>query len=315
MSEMNEGRREAGQIRGVLRDGLENLDLNQEVTFQSYTRVVLPIDGYVFWAPKVPITIKGSLHFSQEIQQNEDELFGQATVLFTSEKHVTQFSTALDTIYVATMGDFRYAFSQQQGFYKQADLWHYFGHSITPALQSQLLDTPGAIDPTRAVTSNSLALWLSLNSYVNPYFPEYRVKGLTLFPSFLTTPNLVPPYGSVQIGENDTTALQSLPLIDVNGNHTQLVSDKVKIILYGLQHDEAMDFVDFVLQYSLNTENFGIMNMPVIRDGNRVQSELQAKAMQKSIEFEISYYQTRVRNVARKLILAALPTYIIRSVP
>jgi hypothetical protein len=300
---------EAGlsQMAGALRDGLEVLDANAEIEFQSYTRVVLPIDGFVFWQPKVKKTFKGSLHFSQEIQQNEDELLGLATVLFSSESQITEFATSLNTIWVARRGDFRYSFSQQQGFYTQAGLWHYFGHSIIPAFESQLLDTPGIIDPAQAVVSNSLPFWLALNTYVSPFYDQVQGSGVTLYPSYLTAPNIAPPYGSVQIGDGDTIPLQAIPYIDRDRNHYQLVSDTVNITLYGLQNNAAMDFVDFVLQYSRNTENFGIMNMPLIRDGKRPQTEMQALAMQKKITFTISYYQTRVAQVSRQLILDALP--------
>lgn len=299
------------QMQGALDDGQEALDLNQAVTFQAYTRVVLPVDGYVFWSPTTELSAKGSLHYSQEIEQNEDETVGAATVVFTSQDQIVEFDTSpINTIYVARLGDFRYAFSQQQGFFSPAGLWNYFGHIIYPAMASQLLDRPGSIDPARAVTSNSMALWLSLNTFKSP-FNDGFVTGVTLYPSFLTEPNLVPPYGTVHI--EDTYPLQSTPWIDSNRDHYQLVADRVRITLYGLQSDEAMDFVDAVNSFSVTSELFGVMNMPAVKDGKRPQTELQAIAMQKTVEYEISYYQTRVTQVARQRILSAQPTVIIGS--
>ena len=315
MSEVSESRRESSPLLGVLRDGIEQLDFNQEIEFKSYTRVVLPLDGYMFWSPKVPIVRKGSLHYSQDILQNEDEMLGYATVIFTSERRITEFTGGLNTLFVACIDGFRYSFSQQQGFYTQAGLWHYVGHSIPPALASQLLDTPGVIDPTQAVVSNSLPLWIALNTYKNPYFDGFNNSGLILYPSFITAPNLSPPYGAVHIGENDTSALQSVPLIDADRNHYQLASDQVRITLYGLQNNAAMDFIDFVLQYSRNTENFGIMNMPIMRDAKRTQAELQVIAMKKVIDFTVSYYQARVANVSRQLIESAPIDYIPEANP
>ena len=310
MAQLSESPRDPNQMFGALRDGLEQLDLNQEVTFQAYTRVVLPIDGYVFWSPTITLVVKGSLHYAQDIEQNEDETLGLANVTFTAQEKVTDFDDAPPTtIYVATQGRWRYAFSQQQGFYSQAGLWHYVGKSVYPALASQLLDRPGQIDPKRAVTSNSLALWLSLNSWSSP-FNSGLVTGVTLYPSFLVEPNLRPPYGAVHI--EDTYPLQAMPYIDEFRNHYQLVADRVRITLYGLQNDEAMDFVDAVNSYSSLTENFGVMNMPVMTDGKRTQTELQAIAMQKTVEYEVSYYQTRVASVARQLILSAIPEIIIQ---
>lgn len=309
--QINEGKNQSSQILGALRDGLEVLDLDQQITFQSYTRVVLPLDGYVFWEPKVSKTFKGSLHYSQEIQQNEDETYGLGTVVFTSESKIVEFAESpINTIWVAQIDDFRYAFSMQQGFYKQANLWHYLGHSIPPALTTQFLDLAGEIDPTQAITSNSMALWIALNTYVNPYYDGFANSGLILYPSFLTNPNIAPPYGTVHIGEEDTRPLQAIPLLDEYRNHYQLVADKAKITLYGLQNNACLDFQDFVIQYSRNTENFGIMNMPIIRDAKRTQAEMQTIAMKKVIEFEVSYYQTRVASIARQLIRKAQLTYI-----
>src|SRR6185312_10787007 len=148
-------------LRGPLQDGVDTIDLNQQVQFQAYTRVVLPLDKYVFWSPTTKLCASGSLHYSQEMEQREDETVGVATVTFTSQKRITEFSESpVSTIYVAEHCGFRYAFSQQSGHYEQAGLWHYFGHLVYPALESQLLDRPDAIDPNRAVVSNSLALWL-----------------------------------------------------------------------------------------------------------------------------------------------------------
>jgi hypothetical protein len=309
VAQISETPRDPSQLRGALFDGLEALDLNQQVTFQAYTRVVLPADGYVFWSPTTQLIAKGSLHYSQEIQQNEDETVGFATVVFTSEQKIVEFDDSpINTIYVARRGEFRYAFSQQQGFYSQAGQWHYFGHIIYPAMASQLLDRPDSIDPNRAVTSNSLALWLGLNSFKTPYNDGF-VTGITLFPSYLSEPNLAPPYGTVHI--EDTYPLQAVPWIDSNRDHYQLVADRVRITLYGLQSDEALDFVDAVNSYSIFTDAFGVMNMPVVKDGKRTQAELQAIAMQKTIDFEISYYQTRITQIARQLILSAQPTIVI----
>ena len=69
-----------------------------------------------------------------------------------------------------------------------------------------------------------------------------------------------------------------------------------------------MDFQDYILSNSLNDE-FGIMNMPIIKDEVRTQSELNVRGMKKSIEFEISYYQSVAQDIARQLILSSIPTY------
>ena len=51
------------------------------------------------------------------------------------------------------------------------------------------------------------------------------------------------------------------------------------------------------------------MNMPVVRDEKRIQSELNAIAQKKSLTFEVSYYQNRMNDIARQLILSAVPSF------
>jgi hypothetical protein len=60
-----------------------------------------------------------------------------------------------------------------------------------------------------------------------------------------------------------------------------------------------------VFQYSQNTDNIGIMNMPVIQDEKEAQPEFGIIAMKKSITFEVSYYQSTVNNIAQKTIESA----------
>jgi len=306
----------ASQFRGAALDSLEQLDLNQQIKFTRYKRVVLPLDGFVFWQPIGQVLISGSLHYSQSIIQNEDEILGLADITFTAETQVAHFREApINTVFVANCGNFRYAFYAQTGFYQQIGLWHYIGHSINPAMSSQLLDTPGTIDPTQAVTTNSLALWLALNDYVSPLSDGYS-NTLPLYPSFLTPPNLVPPYASVHIdAEDGTRPLQALPNLRRSRSSHQLVADRVRITVYGLQNNAAIDFLNCVLAYSEFTDNFGIMSPPRILDGKRVQAELEAIAMKKVYEFEISYDQTRVDTVARGLIeKAQVAIYLATSV-
>lgn len=310
MASISESSRNQSLLAAALRDGLEQLDLNQKVRFQGYTRVVLPLDKYIFWQPTVEIVVKGSLHFSQEIQQREDETVGFATVLFTSEQPIVEFASApTNTLWVARQGEFRYAFSQQQGFYSAAALWHYMGHSVYPALASQLLDAPGTIDPDQAVVTNSLPAWLAMSKYQSPY-SDWFSNPITLYPSFMVAPNLEPPYGAVHIGQADTRSLQTVPWLSVNRSSYQLAVDKVRITLYGLQNNAAVDFLNFVIQWCENNpDTLGLMNMPIVMDGKRPQEELETIAMQKVIDFEVSYHQTRIAEVARQLIASVGITY------
>lgn len=301
---------QSSQIAGALGQAIGWLGQFQEVRFQAYTRVVLPIDQFVYWSPTVSFCVEGSIHFAQDIQQNTDETVGFATVTFSTQSKVTRFTDVpVNTIFVGTIAGFRFAFSRQNGFYDEAKVWHYTGSMVYPALATQLLDDPESIDPDQAVVSNSLPLWIALNSYAPIYYDWFQKTGTQLYPADMLPANLLPPYGVVDI--QTTTADQATPYLDMNRNHWQLCTDEVTVTLYGFQNNAAMDFMDCVNQYSVNSSNFGIRNVPVISDVRRKQSELMTIAMKKQCRFSVSYNQHRAAEVARQLILKARATLIV----
>lgn len=310
-------------LNAALRSGLRQLDLSATVDFAKYARVVLPVDGFVFWKPTGgKATVNGSLHFAQEWLQEEDQAVAQTRVLFTAEKQVLEFAQpGQNVLWVATYQSqvknnkdlFRYAFSAQQGFYGPAGLWHYVGYQIPPALLTQLLDPGNEIDQTRAVVSNSLPLWLALQGYASTFLGT--TQELPIYPSFQAAENQPAPYVVVDVLE--TEALQSAPALGVYGEHTQWCKDACRVTLYGLQNNEALAFQDLMNDYSLNNEgdSFGITNMPVVKDVHRVSSELHGLAMKKEMLVEISYDQQKSTTKAYQLIEEALYTPYINPDP
>lgn len=319
------------ELAASLAAGVDVISQGAEITFVPYVKLVLPLDGYVFWVkaqllgptavPAVsplagfqinqprraivvpePFTARGSLHLTTVNQQDPDESNSVNRVVFTSLTEVDDLNTiAPDTMYIATQGQFRFAFSQRR-FYQQANLYHYAGDAVYPVLESQIIDSLEGFDTQNVIVSNSLPIWLALNAF------------MPMYPSFLVNDNIRPPYAAVHIPEEATRALQAAPFIDRTGSHWQLVADRVRITMYGLRNFNALDFQDYVFAASLaNPGLFGIMDAPVIRDVKRTQVEISAIAQKKSFEVEVSYYQQRIRNDARQLILSAIPTYIIAN--
>jgi len=82
----------------------------------------------------------------------------------------------------------------------------------------------------------------------------------------------------------------------------------VRIVLTGVDNDAALTFLDCVLQYSQDYNYIGLMNNPLVQDEKVGQSEFGILAMRKRIEFEVSYVQNTARDIARQLILQAIPT-------
>lgn len=327
-----------GELGAGLQAGVDTISSNQTIKFTKYHRLVLPLDGYVFWVratllsssslynfsayntvyfnkprvataePKSTFLAKGSLHYATDTNQDESGTMAINRVVFTAEEEIDDLNEIdPNTIWVGEIDDLKFAFSSRSSFYRQAALWHYVGRAVYPDMATQLVDNPATLDVRNVIVSNSLPLWLALNNY-NPFY-GFGNLSLTLYPSFLLPENIVPSYASVHIVPDATRAIGTVPKIGVQYTHDQLCTDRVKITMYGMRNFNALDFVDCVLQRSADYDDFGLMNSPVVRDEKRTQNELNVIAQKKSVEFEISYYQRRVNDMARQLILSAVPTF------
>lgn len=322
MASAAEGAQAKQNLGAALVGGLDVLSLDDEVTFTKYVRLVLPLDGFVFWVKAnltnspdgVTMAVKGSLHYSTQTNQGESETEGVSTVLFTAESPVQEFNNVQpDTMWVADYpgdikgfdGPISFAFNSRGRYYQAADLYHYSGTALVPAFRAQLIDDASSLTARGLFVSNSLPIWLGLNTYRPPY-PGF-VSPVTLYPSFLVPQNLSLPYGVVHIGEGDTSALQPTPWLDWTSSQNQLVMDRVTITLYGLDNGQAQTFLSTVLQFSMDYDVLGMMNAPVIRDEKRTASELGVVAQKKRIEFEVSYNQGTLRDIARAQIERSVP--------
>ncbi|OYV61586.1 MAG: hypothetical protein B7Z69_00545 [Actinobacteria bacterium 21-73-9] len=308
----------AGGQRGADTEALRQLSL-QTIELVSYRLQVLPLDGSVFWLRGAAIEpIKGSLHFSTDRRQNEDETISVNTVLLTTPVEVTAFNAIgprlilvaeVKTGPVGAEVPLRVAFTRQAGFYKSAGLWHYSGESLHPALATQLIETGDALPLSTQIVSNSLPAWLALATYDPPWLNAGN-PGFVLYPSFAVPQNAVAPYGSVHIEPESTEAVQAISSVvpDLRtGGYTvaQLMRDRVRVTLYGGHNDDGISFLRMVEQYSLDTGVIGITNLPAVRDGKRRQPEFGILAQQKVVNFEITYNQARIADVARQLITSA----------
>jgi hypothetical protein len=299
------------QLQSTLANGLSMISESATITFTKYIKKILPLDGYVFWLQGEQTSIQGSFHYATTMEQNEDETVAVNSVAFTTTTPVDVLGSINNQIlYIANFRGNRFVFSTRGMFYEQAGLYHYSGRAVFSALASQLVNSLYDIPPTNLIVSNSLPAWLALQSY-SPAWLTIPNPAIQLYPSFLVPTNILPPYGSVHIEPSRTNSIQAAPRLTINGSHYQLATDNVRITLYGLNNAQALDFLDTVNQYSLDTDVFGIMNIPTMRDEKRTQVELQAIAMKKTIEFDVSYYQTRINDVARQLIEKAFIQYTV----
>lgn len=324
------------ELASDLEAGVKAISYNASITFRRYVKLVLPLDGYVFWVrdtlvsqsalynalqfnaayynqppaqtnpePAPVIEVMGSLHYMTDTRQDESETYAVNAVVFTCMQEVTDLNDAgPEILWIGEFQGLRFAFSSRGSFYRQANLYHYRGQAVFADMETQIVDKLEGFSQS-LIVSNSLPIWLALNDHQ----PFYGIKnpGFRLYPSYLIPNNQQPYYGAVHIPPGQTEAIAMAPLLSRTMSHSQLVAERVKITLWGQRNASALDFVDFVQQYSLDYDTIGIMNSPVVQDEKRTQNELNTIAMKKTVEFEVNYYQSSARNIARQQISRAIP--------
>jgi len=297
-------------LAAALEAGVNSLSQNQSITFKQYTKTVLAPDGSVFWVfngAKEDFT--GSLHYVTDRHQDEDQTVAMNRFIFTALEEVTALNrVSPTTIWIGTWTvdgtDIQIAFADRGPFYKQANLWHYGGYAVFPALASQLVENAASL-PVGPIVSNSLPIWLAQNAPAPVY------------PSFLVPDNIEPPYIAAHIDPQHTEALGAFPILGLptpapdptkptlyEFPSSQLMRDKVRLTLYGFNNQQAIQYLQNLVDASW-ADTFGFCTSPVIRDEKRTQAEIAAIAMKKTIEFDASYYQGTADAFARRYILSA----------
>lgn len=294
-------------LQAVLGTGLGTLSQHQVITFIAYQRIILPVDGYVFWVryPNIdPVSVSGSFHYQTDQKQQLDKTIAYQNVIFTTQTKISDFDDIQpDTIWIGLFDDLQFSFSSHGNYYEQANLWHYRGQAVYPEMRTQVVESIEDL-PSDPIISNSLPIWLALNT---PQLPVY--------PSFLVPENISPPYVVVHIGREDTKALQPIQLLTPDYNLYQQVMDKVRIIVYGLNNQRALNFVQSIYQYCELNPVFGFLQGGItVSDGKHIQSEINAIAQQKEIVLEISYCQQAVYTAAIQYILKATATFTPRLI-
>ena len=156
---------------------------------------------------------------------------------------------------------------------------------------------PSTFSPT-LIVSTLLPIWLYMPIYVPPY-PGFTCP-FPLYPSYLVSENLLPPFGAVHIEE--TEALEMSPYLGPRLQSSQVCREKVKIHIYGADNEMAITFLNFIEQYSRDWNNIGFASSPCIIDEKTPQPELRILAQRKCMEMDINFQQSVSRDLARQLI-------------
>lgn len=319
MSTANESASAPGNLASALDAGIESIGQQQTVTFTQYTKSIVPADGYVFWvATGTTVVAKGSLHYASNRQQEEDQTVAENSFLFTSETEITELNAVSPSIlwvgsWAATGATLKVSFSRRGSYYKQSGVWHYMGDAVYPAMESQLVASAGDL-PVGQIVSNSLPIWLAAT-------PAALGLGFSapVYPSYLVPDNVSPPYIAAHIEPGTTEALQGFMSYDWPGTtvansgasllhnlpSSQLMRERVSLVMYGFTNSQVIQYLSALINYSIDTDDFGFSDSPAIQDDKRTQPEIAAIAMKKIIPIFATYYQSAADAIARRLILSA----------
>ncbi|CAI1105904.1 hypothetical protein [Serratia quinivorans] len=296
----------SSQLASVLQSAVETISSNQQITFRLYVKQVLPLDGFVYWVNAAiinkdelsrlaidslyTVTIDGSLHRQVVTEQSETVSRNVNSIIFTPTGEIDDFNAeSPDAMYLGEYAGTQFAFSRMESRYTQSGIIHYRGTAILPTMRTQIIDSLEDINE-ELILSNSTPIWLAMKQFA------------TVYPSYLSPQNLRPPYIVADVRE--TRPLQMAPLA-IDGARWQHVQDRVRITLYGFSNEQALNYLDHVIENALDENCFGITNMPVVTDGKSNQVEINALAKQKFIDFDVNYYQATTRDIALKLIKSA----------
>ena len=285
------------------------ISAEQTYTFTLYKRVVLPIDGFVFWVKAQNVDpaflnpeeqqfysfqSTGSFHLSQQLAEEEDTTYVAQDIHFATKNYVEVLSRiAPDSLYVLVLENgTKVAFGSQSSRYQLAGLWHYKGRAVFSTFATQIVDDINQLDQCDRIVSNSLPIWLAMSQ------PCFKI-----YPSFLSPLNLAPPYITADI--QSTEAIGQAPVFTPTNSQSQLVTDIIKFTTFGLSNKRVLDFQQMLLESSFSGD-YGIMNIPVPIDEKIAQPEFQFIAQKKTMTLQVNYYQSRTRLVARRLINKAL---------
>jgi hypothetical protein len=288
----------------VLRQGLVQLSNNLNVTFTRYVASILPSDGYKFWvkaslilgetSPFV-LSVAGSFHSSINQEQNEEDTPAVTAILFTTQYEIAEMqSVNSSSIWIGEYLGSRFSFTRRGKYYPEANVYHYYGDAILSRMESQIIDDLNDLDTGDTIVSNSLPIWLDIDSTIDVY------------PSYLIPTNLPPPYISVDIDQ--TESITAGFSIDNDGDFDNFQKEKVSLTLFGFNRKKAAEFLNTVHQHCMATDEMGVINTPIVSDEKSPQSDFNIIAQKKKISFLVNYRLSIMQIVVRRMLANATAT-------
>lgn len=314
-------------LANALQAGLTDISYAATVDFTVYVRTVLPLDGYVFWVRAdlvsdavktgldadtyngpTTISVPGSIHVSTETIQKDDQNLDLSHTIFTTKTEVRPFhDVGQSYVWIGNFQGIRFGINTRNNYYRQADLHHYVGSTIVPTVETQIIDDVSQLQEQELVVSNSLPFFLAMGSQ-SALYGFIEPPPCPIYPAYMSPDNMIPPYITVNVDETTTTALTSAAGFDENGSRWQHVSETVRLTLFGLRNDAALQALDYICNWCYVFDKIGIQNSPVIHDEKQTQPEIGALAIKKTAVLQVNYYQKYSQDISRQLIKHCIPS-------
>jgi hypothetical protein len=310
-------------IAAALAQAEKTISLSNQIVFTQYQRAVLPLDGLVFWiATTTTKTVDCSIHVETLTEQNESESMGVGHIVMTALEPLDDLMAESPTTkWIAVWKGMHIGFTRTKHFYGPSALYHFLGRALLSTELTQVIDTPGSLDPTLLIASNSIPAFILMNSWVAPYYNPYNNNANaippatptplltlpTIYPAFLAPANIAPPYATVQVDRSDNLA--PVAWQDIDSNPYGLASDDVRITMFGLTNNQAWLFKDALVQFCADAGVIGLQEIGAIVDERATQSDFLIVGQKKTLKMKVSYTQAAVIDFARQQFTAVTTAY------
>ncbi|QDH14152.1 hypothetical protein E3E12_08070 [Formicincola oecophyllae] len=287
----------------------------QNITFRQYRRMVLPLDGHVFWvATGTTQTLAATLNAATSAVQTAQETASPTALTLTinASDDLKPFTArAQGLLWVGTWQGQDFAISNASTSDLNAGSVLYSGQTITAPFAAQFVDDASQLDNKALLTSSCLPAFLAMPSQPTPLtkscpWPE----GVPVFPSFAVPDDQPTPYIAVCCRPKTLAPVSMAPSHDAaSKTSSQIVREGVRLTLMGLDNQQACQVRDYVRQWALGHDSvLGVVNSPVIRDRPQKNPATATQAVRKTIDFTVMYPQRAMADIAMGLIKAAAAT-------
>lgn len=296
-----------GSYAAPIAAGRKFIDVGVSLRLTKYKRLVLPTDDYSIFV-QLPVqkdvadaSVHGHLHIRQD--KTEDVLDGEIVVsVKDSIALVDEIEPDESIVAEWSMGEgkqtYRFVFAHVNR-YRQADMYHYTAHLLTPQHAWPYVPIGGKIPESRILSNAYAPLKYAMSQAYDPdkngipYLKELclwtRGGEVTFFPAYMAALNQKTPYISIIC--NRSNSQEAYPDLRYGG-FENVTQEEVTFSCVGMTNREILSFQSYLLSFpNYFPEVYGIGSSARIQDsGYPIQGSL-TNANVKELRFLVNYTQ------------------------